>query len=83
MKYAIKLTTFSADETAQAVVSAALGFNKELSHGTIVDIFAKGLAHKDGVFTSKKRAQIVADRINARGAFGGFSILTSAAVVEA
>lgn len=83
MKYQIKLTTYATDKSAAAVISAALGFDKELSHGTLVDVFAKDLPHKNGVFTSKKRAQLVAERINQRGAFGGFPIATIAQAVAA
>lgn len=83
MKYAITLTTYAKDKTAEKVISESLGFKQELSNGTIVDIFAKNARHKNGVFTSKKVAQIVANRINDRGSFGGFSILTTANVVAA
>lgn len=71
MKYALKLSTF-APESASQVISKSLGFDSELSHGTLVDVFASDFSHKNGVFTSKKSAKIVADRINKRGAFGGF-----------
>jgi hypothetical protein len=71
MKTKIEFTTY-ANETAEAVVSRALGFDKELSHSAIVDIFAKDIKHTGGVFKTKKAAKIVADAINQRGSFGGF-----------
>lgn len=71
MKYLIKLSTYS-QEAPLAILSTALQFKETLSYGTVVDIFAKGLAHKNGIFTSKKRANAVAESINKRGAFGGF-----------
>lgn len=83
MKYEIKITTYEQNKTGEAVISKALGFKKELSNGTIVDIFAKDLKHKNGVLTSKKRAQIIAGRINERGAFGGYDVKTIAEVVAA
>jgi len=71
MKYKINL---GSDELrTRTIISEALKFSNTLSYGTLVDIFAKNdFSHKQGVFTNRKFAQIVANRINARGAFGGF-----------
>ena len=71
MKTKIELTTY-ANETAEAVISSAMGFETELTAGTLIDIFAKEMPHKNGVFKTKKAAQIVADAINKRAAYGGF-----------
>ena len=73
MKHSITLTTYS-HETGESLISQALGFPKALSHGAVIDIFASGFRHKNGVFASKKSAVAVAERINQRGAFGGFGL---------
>lgn len=83
MQYLIKLNSYNTTESAQASISRALGFSKELSHSALIDIFAKDIAHKNGVFTSKKRAEIVASAINKRGAFGGFGKFAITATVRA
>lgn len=85
-KYVIELSTYAADKSAAQVISEALGFKKELSHGTLIDIFAGGAGfqrHKNGVFTSKKSAQIVARAINERGWFGGYGKFSTGATVVA
>lgn len=81
MKYGIKLVTYDTENTAEEIISKALGFNAELSHGTLIDIFSKEFRHFDGVFISKKSARAVANFINARGAFGGFGKYSVIAVV--
>lgn len=83
MKYAIKITTYAPNTTAEAVISAALGFHNTLPHATVVDLFAPTGFHKGGIFTSKRRASMVAERINGRGMFGGFGQYCTLAEVVA
>lgn len=87
MKYAIKLTSYNQEESAEASISRALQFPETLSHAGIIDIFSVQngylLKHRKGVFTSKKLAKIVAENINKRGAYGGFGMYAIIATVEA
>lgn len=70
MKFGIEIITADPENSAQSVMSKALGFKKELSHNAIINIFSETAI--DGKFASKKKALFVADKINKRGAFGGF-----------
>ena len=88
MKYAIKLTACDhSGISAERRLSTALGFSNEMSKATLIDIFAGGVyggevAHKNGVFDRKKSAQVVADAIEARCAFGGTPVAITAKIVE-
>lgn len=84
MRYTIKLTTYAPNEAAESVISSALQFPAPLSFGTLIDVFSTGFRHKNGVFNSKKSAGAVAERINKRGAFGGFGkYAVTASIIEA
>ena len=83
MKYKIKLTTYSTEESAEAIISKALEHRNVLSHGTVIDLFSQGIEHKNGIFNGKKRAKIVAENINKRGTFGGFGKFAVIATVVA
>ena len=79
-KYTINLITYSNEFTAEAVISKAIGCGHILSKETILFLFGEDGWSKNGIFKSKKLAEKVADKINKRGAFGGFSICTMAIV---
>ena len=82
MTYTIKLVNHT-ETPSEVFISTALEFRNVLSREAIIDIFAQNnIPHVNGVFKSKKLAEIVAERIRLRGAFGGFGRFIGAVVVK-